>query len=94
MHKTPGSRRGPVFFPFFSQSPGTVAAFPEFSGGTSAVDNMFSPNVRTAPHRACQAFGLRERTVGAPAALFARKAQQKMWPTGGQRPADGGGQCF
>ena len=77
----------------FSQSPGAVAAFPELPGPTSVVDNIFSRDLRTAPHRACQAFGLRERLVGAPAALFARKAQQKNMAHWRTAPIGRGGQC-
>jgi predicted transglutaminase-like cysteine proteinase len=61
----------------FSAAGAPAGGFPGFPDAFSALDEISPPDVRTAPHRARAAFGLRERTVGAPAALFARKAPHK-----------------
>ena len=89
MNKATGVSAWTRISTIFSAYRGAPGVFPDFPDAASALDEISPPDVRTAPHRASAAFGLRERTVGAPAALFARKgshnnaAHERTAPIGG-----------
>ncbi|MDP6427552.1 MAG: transglutaminase-like cysteine peptidase [Rhodospirillales bacterium] len=77
MNRTSGVTAWTRISNIFSTAGVPADQFPAVPGDSRALDRISSPDVRTAPHRPVAPFGVRERTVGAPAALFAHKGSRK-----------------